>query len=31
MILFMQKVSKDLIDDHGIYAQPIFYPTVPKG
>ena len=26
-----KKVSKDLIDDHGIYAQPIFYPTVPKG
>ncbi len=24
-----KKVSKDLIDDHGIYAQPIFYPTVP--
>ena len=26
-----KKVSKYLIDDHGIYAQPIFYPTVPKG
>ena len=26
-----QKVSKDLIDDHGLSAQPIFYPTVPKG
>ena len=23
MILFYKKVSKDLIDDHGIYAQPI--------
>jgi len=26
-----KKVSQNLIDDHGIYAQPIFYPTVPKG
>ena len=26
-----KKVSEKLIDDHGIYAQPIFYPTVPKG
>ena len=26
-----KKVSQDLIDEHGIYAQPIFYPTVPKG
>ncbi len=26
-----KKVSQDLIDDHKIYAQPIFYPTVPKG
>jgi len=25
-----KKVSEKLIDDHGIYAQPIFYPTVPK-
>ena len=24
-----KKVSQDLIDDHKIYAQPIFYPTVP--
>ena len=26
-----KKVSEELIDQHGIYAQPIFYPTVPKG
>ena len=26
-----KKVSEKLIEDHGIYAQPIFYPTVPKG
>ena len=26
-----KKVSEKLIDDHGIYAQPIFYPTVAKG
>ena len=26
-----KQVSEKLIDDHGIYAQPIFYPTVPKG
>ena len=26
-----KQVSEDLIDDHKIYAQPIFYPTVPKG
>ena len=26
-----KKVSEKLIDDHGIYAQPIFSPTVPKG
>ncbi len=26
-----KKVSEKLINDHGIYAQPIFYPTVPKG
>ena len=26
-----KKVSEKLIDNHGIYAQPIFYPTVPKG
>ena len=26
-----KKVSEKLIDEHGIYAQPIFYPTVPKG
>lgn len=26
-----KKVSEKLIEDYGIYAQPIFYPTVPKG
>ena len=26
-----KKASQKLIDEHGIYAQPIFYPTVPKG
>ena len=26
-----KKVSEKLIDEHGIYAQPIFFPTVPKG
>ena len=26
-----KKVSQDLIDEHKIYAQPIFFPTVPKG
>ena len=26
-----KKVSQDLIDEFGIYAQPIFYPTVPRG
>ena len=26
-----KKVSQYLIEDHGIYAQPIFFPTVPKG
>ena len=26
-----KKVSQELIDYHGIYAQPIFFPTVPKG
>ena len=26
-----KEVSKELIDHHGIYAQPIFFPTVPKG
>ena len=26
-----KKVSEKLIEDHGIYAQPIFYPTVLKG
>ncbi len=26
-----KKVSEALIDDYGIYAQPIFFPTVPRG
>ena len=26
-----KKVSQTLIDEYGVYAQPIFYPTVPKG
>ena len=26
-----KKVSEKLIDEHGIYAEPIFFPTVPKG
>ncbi len=26
-----KKVAKELIDDFGIYLQPIFFPTVPKG
>ena len=26
-----KKISQELIDNHGIYAQPIFFPTVPKG
>jgi 5-aminolevulinate synthase len=26
-----KKVSEKLIDEYGIYAQPIFFPTVPKG
>ena len=24
-------MSEELINEFGIYAQPIFYPTVPKG
>ena len=26
-----KKAANTLIEDHGIYIQPIFYPTVPKG
>ena len=26
-----KEVSQELIEEHGIYAQPIFFPTVPKG
>jgi len=26
-----KKVSQELIENHSIYAQPIFFPTVPKG
>ena len=26
-----KKVSEELIEYYGIYAQPIFFPTVPKG
>ena len=26
-----KKAASVLIEDHGIYIQPIFYPTVPKG
>ena len=26
-----KKAASLLIDDHGIYIQPVFYPTVPKG
>ena len=26
-----KKISKLLLDDFGIYIQPVFYPTVPKG
>ena len=26
-----KQAANVLIDEHGIYIQPIFYPTVPKG
>ncbi len=26
-----KKISKLLLDDFGIYIQPVFYPTVPRG
>jgi len=26
-----KKAANTLIDEHGIYIQPVFYPTVPKG
>ena len=26
-----KQISKLLLDDFGIYIQPVFYPTVPKG
>ena len=26
-----KKAANTLIEEHGIYIQPIFYPTVPKG
>ncbi len=26
-----KEAANDLIEEHGVYIQPIFYPTVPKG